>query len=222
MPTITTSDLEVVFPRSAKENIVVEELQEPKVGTEILAVKSLSDLKTTVFATGVGAFTGQGVSNSEVVLESTKKNTDTPKFVLANKNFSKSEIKVSGNGKGTVNINTGAFRNSTIRGGKKNESIRFGNETIVNNNSINLGKGGDSITFKPRTTFKGKTTINLVKGGKDVVKFGKNPNLQKGAKVVIKNFDKQDKLIVGKNTFNYNDIKRGSADIPGKIEIRLV
>jgi len=219
VPTITTSDLEVVFPKSEKDRIDVEEL---KSGTEILALKSLSDLKTTVFATGVGAFTGQGVSNSKVVLESTKKNTDTPKFVLANKNFSQSEIKIVGNGKGKININTGAFRNSTIKGGKKNDSIRFGNESIVNNNSINLGKGGDSITFKPRTTFKGKTTINLVKGGKDVVKFGKNPNLQKGAKVVIKNFDKQDKLIVGKNTFNYNDIKRGSADIPGKIEIRLV
>ena len=216
MPTITTSDLEVVFPKSEKDRIDVEELES---GTEILALKSLSDLETTVFATGVGAFTGQGVSNSKVVLESTKKNTNTPKFVIANKNFSKSEINISGNGRGKVNINTGAFRNSTIRGGKKNESIRFGNETICNNNTINLGKGGDSITFRKGTTFKGKTTINLVPGGKDVVKFGKNLKSQPGS-VLIKNFDKQDTLIVGKNTFKYNDIKKG-AEIPG-IRINLV
>ncbi len=211
MPTITTNDLEVVFPGSVKDDIIVEEL---KNGTEIIALKNVSNLETTV--TGTAAFVGKGVSNSPVVLESTKKNT--PKIVLQNAYFSLSEIKVSGKGSGEVKTNNGIFRNNTFTGGKKNDSVSFKGNSIVNNNKFNLGKGGDSITFSKATTFKGKTTINLVPGGKDFVKFGKNLKTQKGS-VLIKNFERKDILKVGKKTVDYNDIKNGD-QIPG-IEIRL-
>ena len=211
MPTITTGDLEVIFPRVAKKKIEVAELE---AGTEIAALKFVSDLKTTV--TGDAAFVGKGVTESSVVLESTKKNT--PKLVLQNTNFSKSDIKISGEGVGRINSNTGAFNESKITGGKKSDSIKFGNKSTVNNATIILGKGGDSITFGKGTTFKGKTTVNLTPGGKDVVTFGKNLESQNGF-VVIKNFEKGDKLIVGNDTFTYNKIKNG-VDIPG-IRINL-
>ena len=209
MPTITTGDLEVVLPKGTRKNIEVAEL---KAGTEIVALKNVSGLKTKV--TGDAAFVGKGVSESSVVLKSTKKKT--PKIVLQNTNFAKSDIKISGKGAGEFKSNTGAFNRSKITGGKKNDSVSFGNKSTVNRGKINLGKGGDSITFAKGTTFKGKTTIDLGNGGKDVVTFGKKV---KNGSVVIKNFDEKDKLVVGENTFDYNDIKKG-AEIPG-IKINL-
>ena len=93
MPTITTGDLEVVLPKGAKKKIQVEE---QKAGTEIVALKNVSKLETTV--TGDAAFVGKGVSKSSVDLKSTKKNT--PKVVLQNTNFTKSDIKISRKGEG--------------------------------------------------------------------------------------------------------------------------
>ena len=209
MPTITTGDLEVVFPKGAKKKIEVEEL---KAGTEIDVLKKVSKLETTV--TGDAAFVGKSVSKSSVDLKSTKKNT--PKVVLQTTNFTKSDIKVSGKGAGTFKSNTGEFNQSKITGGNKNDSISFGNKSTVNKGEIKLGKGNDSITFGKGTTFKGQTTIGLGKGGKDVVTFGKQV---KNGSVVINNFDKKDKLVVGKATYGYKDIKKG-AEIPG-IKINL-
>lgn len=209
MPTITTGDLEVVFPKGAKKKIAVAELE---TGTEIDALKNVSGLETTV--TGDATFVGKSVSNSSVDLKSTKKNT--PKVVLQTTNFTNSDIKISGKGAGTVRSNTGAFNKSTITGGKGKDSVSFGNQSTLKKGEINLGKGNDSITFGKRTTFKFKTTIDLGKGGKDVVTFGKE--VKKGS-VVINNFDKKDKLVVGKATYDYKDIKKG-AEIPG-IKINL-
>ena len=209
MATITTGDLEVVLPKGTTKKIEVAEL---KAGTEIVALKNVSDLKTTV--TGKAAFVGKGVSESSVKLKSTKKNT--PKVVLQTTNFTKSDIKISGKGAGEVKSNTGGFVQSKITGGKGKDSVSFGKQSTVNKGKIDLGKGSDSITFAKSTTFKRKTTIDLGKGGKDVVTFGK---AVKNGSVVIKNFDKDDKLVVGKDTFDYKDIKKG-AEIPG-IKINL-
>lgn len=210
MPTITTGDLEVVFPnRGTKKKVEIEEL---KAGTEIDVLKKVSKLETTV--TGDAAFVGKGVSKSSVDLKSTKKTT--PKVVLQTTNFTKSDIKISGKGAGTLKSNSGEFNESKFTGGNKNDSVSFGNKSTVKKGEIKLGKGSDSITFGKGTTFKGNTTIGLGKGGKDYVKFGKEV---KNGSVVINNFDKKDKLVVGKDTYNYRAIKRG-AEIPG-IKINL-
>ena len=209
MPTITTGDLEVVFPKSEKKRIEVAEL---KAGTEIIALKKVSGLETTV--TGKAAFVGKGVSESSINLKSTKKNT--PKVVLQTTNFTKSDIKISGKGAGVVKSNTGSFTQSKITGGKGKDSVSFSNKSTVNKGKIDLGKGHDSITFAKRTTFKGKTKIDLGEDGRDVVTFGKA--VKKGS-VVINNFDKKDNLVVGKDNFDYKDIKKG-AEIPG-IKIKL-
>ncbi len=209
MATITTSDLEVVLPKAMKKKIEVEEL---KGGTEITALKNVSNLETKV--RGTATFDGKGVSKSPIDLKSTKK--ETPKLVFKNTNYTKSDITISGKGKGIVKTESGTFNNSKVKGGKKNDSISFGKKATVNKGKFNLDKGNDSITFNKATKFKGKTTIDLGKGGKDVITFGKEV---KGGSVVISNFDKKDKLVVGKDTFKYNDIKKG-AEIPG-IDIKL-
>lgn len=85
-----------------------------------------------------------------------------------------SEIKVFGKGFGEVKINNGIFRNNIFIGGKKNDFVSFKGNLIVNNNKFNFGKGGDLIMFFKVIIFKGKMIINLVLGGKDFVKFGKN------------------------------------------------
>ncbi len=187
-----------------KKKIEVEEL---KGGTEITVLKNVSSLETKV--RGTATFDGKGVSESPIELKSTKKKT--PKLVFKNTNYTKSEITISGNGKGNVKTDSGTFNNSKVKGGKKNDSISFGKKATVNKGKFNLDKGSDSITFNKATKFKGKTTIDLGKGGKDVITFGKEV---KGGSVVISNFDKKDKLVVGKDTFKYNDIKKG-AEIPG-------
>lgn len=221
MPTITTGDLEVVFPKVAEKKIEVAELE---AGTEIAALKFVSDLETTVFDTGAAAFVGDSVSESSVVLKSTTKNT--PKIDFQNNGFYQSNIKISGKGAGNVKFvhskkdDSVKFGNSKITGGQKGDFVKFGNRSTVNNGTIVLGKGGDTITFGKKTTFKGKTVVNVTPGGKDVVTFGKNPpTIDDKASIVIKNFDKQDKLNVGSDTFGYNKIKNG-ADIPG-IEVKF-
>ena len=188
------------------------EVEERKGATEITALKNVSNLETKV--RGTATFDGKGVSESSVDLKSTKKKT--PKLVFKNTNYTKSDITISGKGKGNVKTDSGTFNNSKVKGGKKNDSISFGKKATVNKGKFKLDKGSDSITFNKATKFKGKTTIDLGKGGKDVITFGKEV---KGGSVVISNFDKKDKLVVGKDTFKYNDIKKG-AEIPG-IDIKL-
>lgn len=231
MPTITTSDLEIIIPKGGvKKNIAAEEFNS---FTEIGLIKNVAGLDTTI--TGDAFFVGKGVSESSFALDSTKKNT--PELLLQNSNFTKNDIKISGKDGGYLkttsafiknNLN-GSKGNDTIRFGKNStlkegtiklnkgaDSISFGNQATVKAGKIILGKGGDSITFKKNTTFIGQTTINLTPGGKDVVTFEKNP--PKGS-VVIKNFDNPDILKVGNDTFTHSQIKKG-AEIPG-IKINL-
>ena len=209
MATITTSDLEVVLPKAMKKKIEVEEL---KGGTEITVLKNASNLETKV--RGTATFDGKGVSKSPVDLESTKRKT--PKLVFKNSNYTNSVITISGPGKGNVTTESGTFNNSKVKGGQKNDSISFGRKATVNKGVFNLDKGNDSITFAKATKFKGKTIIDLGKRGKDVITFGKEV---KGGSVVIRNFDKKDKLVIGEDTYKYSDIKKG-AEIAG-IDIKL-
>ena len=67
--------------------------------------------------------------------------------------------------------------------------------------------------------FKGKTIVDLGKGGSDKVVI-KNKDGVIGGKLNITNFSKKDELTIGKTTFTYKDIN-GGADIPGNIKIDL-
>ena len=73
-------------------------------------------------------------------------------------------------------------------------------------------------TFAKGTKYKGKTTIDLGKGGKDSVVVENNK--VKGGNLVITNFTKKDTITIGGETFTFKDIKNG-AELPGvKVELR--
>ena len=59
-----------------------------------------------------------------------------------------------------------------------------------------------------KTQFKGgDSTIDLGKGGKDVVEFKNFKGIKKGG-VIIENFDKKDKLIINDQKFGYNKLQK--------------
>ena len=207
MSTTTTGDLEVVIPEGAQVEVV-----ELEAGTEVVVEKQVTGLEVEV--TGTGAVAGKAVNASTVTVQAEKGETAT--VVLQTNRFVKSDIAVEGKGKGVVKVNTGVFNKSTVTGGKKGDSVSFGGQTKVKKGEVDCGKGNDTVTFKKNTTFQGKTTIDLGKGGKDAVEYGKAP---KGGKCVIENFSKKDTITVGKNTFDYKDIKNG-AEIPG-VKVKL-
>ena len=88
-------------------------------------------------------------------------------------------------------------------------TVTFGNQTTVNKATVELGKGSDTVTFKSGTKFKGKTTIDLGKGGADSVIIEGDAK-----KLTVDNFSRKDSISVAGETFDYKDIKNG-ADVPG-------
>ena len=94
---------------------------------------------------------------------------------------------------------------------KAADSVSFSGATTVKKGTIDLGKGNDSITFGSNVKFKGTTTIDLGKGGKDVVVI--EANKIKNGKLEITNFDKKDKLKIGDDTFKKGD------DMPNYIKL---
>ena len=208
MSTTTTGDLEVVIPEGSEVQVV-----ESDGGTEIVVEAPVSDLELDV--TGTGIVAGKKVDESTVNVKASKGESAT--VVLQSTKFVGSDINISGSGKGVVKVNTGVFNKSTVTGGKKADSVRFGNETKVKNAEVDCGKGNDTVTFKKNTTFKGKTTVDLGKGGKDSLVL--KANKVKGGKLVVENFGKKDTITAGKNSFDYKDIK-GGAEISG-VKIKL-
>ena len=79
------------------------------------------------------------------------------------------------------------------------------------------GKGNDNIVFGGDVSFKGKTKIDLGKGGKDSIVI--TADQIEGGKLKITSFTKKDTITVGDETFTYNDIKNG-AEIPN-VKIKL-
>ena len=121
----------------------------------------------------------------------------------------KSSFDASGKGKLDFQARTGSFVKTDISGTNKNDSIKFGSKTKVNKVDIDTGKGSDTVTFagNSKNKFKGgETTIDLGKGGKDVVEFTKFKNL-KGGKVIIENFDKKDTLVINKKSYDYDKLQ---------------
>jgi hypothetical protein len=137
--------------------------------------------------------------------------------VTLNANFKGGKIDTKGSGKIEVNVNS-TFSKSFVKGGKKSDSVQF--NAKVKGSKISLGKGNDTVVFNETTIFsnKGKTTVDLGKGGgKDIIEFKTEPN---SGKVVIKNFDKKDTLIVGKSSYDYDDLKNNNMEFPN-IKINL-
>ena len=82
---------------------------------------------------------------------------------------------------------------------------------------MNAGKGNDNIRFGKNCSFKGKTKIDLGKGGKDSVVI--DAKKIRTGKLIISSFTKKDTIVVGDETFTHKDIKNG-AEIPN-IKVNL-
>ena len=205
MSTQTTGDLEVVIPEGAQV-----ELDETKNGTELAVNALVKDIEVNV--AGDSVLVGKPVIDSVVTVEAAS-NKETVTLVLKNNSFKKSDIVVE-KGTADIKVTVGNFKKSTVTTGKKSDSVTFGNQTTVNKATVELGKGSDTVTFKSGTKFKGKTTIDLGKGGADSVILEGDAK-----KLVVDNFSRKDSISVAGETFDYKDIKNG-ASVPG-VKVKL-
>jgi len=200
--TTTTGDISVVIPEDAEGKVEVVELE---AGTEVALTRPVKDLEITVG--GDSALVGKPISQSTVTVEASS-NKETVTVALQTNSFKNSNIVVE-KGAAEINVNVGTFKKSTVATGKKSDSVTFGNQTTVNKATLELGKGSDTVTFKSGTKFKGKTTIDLGKGGADSVIIEGDTK-----KLTVDNFSRKDSISVAGETFDYKDIKNG-ADVPG-------
>ena len=199
---ITTGDIEIFLPEGAEDKIEIVEL---KTGTELAIEAPVKEVEVSV--AGDSKLVGKPVIDSTVTVEAAS-NKETVELVLKTNSFKKSDIVVE-KGAADINVNVGTFKKSTVATGKKSDSVTFGNQTTVNRATVELGKGSDTVTFKSGTKFKGKSTIDLGKGGKDSVIIEGDAK-----KLTVDNFDRKDSISVAGETFDYKDIKNG-AEVPG-------
>ena len=199
---ITTGDIEIILPEGAEDSIEVVELE---IGTELAVEAPVKEIEVTV--AGDSVLVGKPVIDSTVTVEAAS-NQETVTLALNTNSFKKSDVVVE-KGAAEINVNVGTFKKSTVATGKKSDSVTFGNQTTVNKATVELGKGSDTVTFKSGTKFKGKTTIDLGKGGADSVIIEGDAK-----KLTVDNFNRKDSISVAGETFDYKDIKNG-ADVPG-------
>ena len=199
---ITTGDIEIFLPEGAEDKIEIVEL---KTGTELAIEAPVKEVEVSV--AGDSVLVGKPVIDSTVTVEAAS-NKETVELVLKTNSFKKSDIVVE-KGAADINVKVGTFKKSTVATGKKSDSVTFGNQTTVEKATVELGKGSDTVTFKSGTKFKGKSTIDLGKGGKDSVIIEGDAK-----KLTVDNFDRKDSISVAGETFDYKDIKNG-AEVPG-------
>ena len=149
-------------------------------------------------------------------------------FVSKAKKISGSEI-VMHEGSHKINIENGVIKNSDILTNKGNDEITIGEDVRVKKDvSFDLGEGKDSIQIsggikkgsialgkgKDTIMIDGKikkTTIDLGDDKKkDKVILNSKNNISK--KVTLTNFHKRDKLIIGDDTFTYEDLQDETPD----------
>jgi len=177
---------------------------------EVIATEDFTELLFTStnkgfeaeFTDSTAIVASKPVKEADVTV-STKKGETVSVGIEATR-VKKSDFTVDGKGSMDMTVKTGTFQKSTVTGGKKADSISFGNQATVKGATMDMGKGDDSVTFGAETKFKGKTSIDLGKKGADVVEFKAEPT---SGKIVIDNFDKKDTLIIGGETFTFEDLQ---------------
>ena len=184
-------------------------------GTLVAIKQNVSGLD--IEATGDTAITGKRVSDSEVNV--TAKKGETTNIVFETTVVKDTTISNEGKGALEVNLNTGKVKNLTIDAGnkKRDDLVRVKDDVKLSKATMDMGKGDDTVRFGKGVTFKGRSTVDLGKGGKDALVIeadGVAPG-----KLIVTSFSKQDSITVGDETFTYKDIKNG-AEIPGvKVEL---
>ena len=184
-------------------------------GTVVEVNKNTSDLE--IFAQSDAEISGKKLSNSTVSVEAEKGESTT--VSIETTFFKNGTIVNEGSGSLEVNLNTGKVKNLTIDAGnkKRNDSITIADDVKLIKASMEMGKGNDTVRFGADTEFKGKSTLDLGKGGKDAVILESADGAN--GKLTITNVGRKDTITVGDETFKGKDIANG-ASIPGvKVEL---
>ena len=182
----------------------------PLAPTEPARSRSLRQLGPSA-ESGTTELSGVKLAESEVL--ATPKKGETATVVVESTVFKGNTITNEGKGSLEVTVATGSFKKSGIEGGKAADAVSFGASVSIKSATVDLGKGDDSITFAKGVKIKGDTTLDLGKGGKDVVTF---ESAKVAKKITITNITKKDKFIVGDDTYKGKDILNG-ADVPFKV-----
>ena len=134
----------------------------------------------------------------------------TANVVISNTKTKNLEFTTPGKGATELDVREGKFvkGNISTSASKATDSINFGSTTTVNASSVAMGRGADTLTFQGGFTLKGKTTVESGQG-KDVIEVGDNKG-GKG-KLVLSDFAKKDRLVVGDETLRLRDIENGDA-----------
>ena len=169
------------------------------------------------------AITGKKTTNFTAINEATKGNTASLTLQnSSNKGFtwkmgggeenSASAKGTDGPGKGIskLTVNGGKFKQGDVATAarKAKDTITFGSNTTVTNSSIATGKGKDTITFGGGLKLKKTTTVETGQG-KDIVEIGET-RTGKG-KLLLSDFSKKDRLVVGGEVLKLKDIENGDA-----------
>ena len=216
MATLGNDNIEVILPDGVSEDAV--DVTTGEDGNNVVVVsQNVEGLEITATGDNTG-ITGKKVETSTV--SATPKKGESSNVVVETTVFKGNTIANEGKGSLEVNVNTGKFKKSVIDAGdkKRDDLVRFKDNVLVNRATMDLGKGDDTVRFGKGVTFKGKTTIDLGKGGADSVIV--EANAVEGGKLSITNFTRKDTITVGDETFTYKDIKNG-AEIPN-VKIELV
>ena len=208
------SGTDVILPEGVSPDSV-EVIETDDGGTAVAITKNVSGLQ--IEAAGDTAIVGKKVSDSEVNV--TAKKGETTNIVLETTVVKDTTITNEGKGALEVNLNTGKVKNLTIDAGnkKRDDIVRVKDDVKLIKSTMDMGKGDDTVRFGEGVTFKGKSTVDLGKGGKDAIVI--EADGLKSGKLIVTSFTKKDTITVGDETFTMKDIKNG-AEIPGvKVEL---
>jgi hypothetical protein len=165
----------------------------------------------SVTATKDTSITGKRFHNGTVEAAPARGETTS---IHADTHTKNSSITNTGKGALEANLTGGSHKDLTISSTKKKvaDNVNVSNGVTLKNSTMELGKGGDSVTFAKKVDFNGSHTIDLGKKGKDMIVFKADD--VSGINMTVTNFTKKDIIQVGDETTTYRDIKKG-AEIPG-------
>lgn len=215
MATLGAENIQVVLPDGVSEDAI--SITSGEEGNSIIvATENVSGLEIT--ASGeVTALTGKKFTDTKVSVEGSR--GDTTNVVIENTVFKDGTIANEGKGSIEVNLNTGKIKGLTIDAGnkKRDDLVRVKDDVKLIKATMDMGKGNDTVRFGKNMTFKGKSTLDLGKGGKDAVILEADNGSKN--KLTITNVTKKDTITVGDETFTGKEIAKG-AEVPGvKVEL---
>ena len=186
-------------------------------GSTVIKVTSSKTSDLEVVAKGDTQVTGKSLIDSTVSVQAEK--GETANIVIESTVFKNGTIANEGKGSLEVNLNTGKVKGLTIDAGNKKRAdlVRIKDDVKLIKSTMDMGKGNDTVRFGKNMTFKGKSTLDLGKGGKDAVIL----EADKGSKnkLTITNVTRKDTITVGDETFTGKEIANG-AEVPGvKVEL---